>query len=315
MNVDLDRAVNLIRDGETVAIPTETVYGLAADAFNSNAVKKIFEQKGRPAENPLIVHISNLSQLNELVSEIPDDVKKLSDRFWPGPLSIVLKKKSTVPDIVTGGLDTVAIRMPDHPLTLSLIDETGPLTAPSANKSGRPSPTKPRHIEEDFGNNFPILDGGSSSIGIESTVLDLTGDLPSILRPGYIDSKMVEDILGKTVRIQDDLDDEPGRKSPGTRFTHYKPKATVHWFNPEKGLKPHQDRYYILHSSSGDIPKGKNIHTYKADYVSLARDLYDHFRTADHLSCSKIFIEKFEQSVKHPLIPALIDRIEKAISS
>lgn len=315
MKIDLDQAAGLILKGETVAIPTETVYGLAADAFNVNAVKKIFDQKGRPAENPLIVHISHNNQLKELALEIPDEVKKLSDQFWPGPLSIVLPKKATVPDIVTGGLETVAIRMPDHPLTLSLIRNTGPLTAPSANKSGKPSPTKPQHIEDDFGTDFPILDGGSSTIGLESTVLDLTGNIPTILRPGFVGQKMIEDILGNKVKGPDNSDIGSAKKSPGTRFTHYKPKATVRWFHPNDQMNLSPDSYYLLHSKQFDLSSENNVHSYNRDYGSLARDLYDHFRTADYLSYSSIFIETFENSADHPLLPALADRIEKAITS
>ncbi len=231
MNVSLEKAANLIKRGETVAIPTETVYGLAADAFNVNAVKKIFQQKGRPAENPLIVHICELEQLNHLVTDIPDDLQKLADHFWPGPLSVILKKQTSVPDIVTGGLNTVAVRMPDHSLTLSLIKKTGPLTAPSANKSGRPSPTNPTHIIEDFGPDLPILDGGSSKLGLESTVLNLSSESITILRPGFIDTKMIEDLLGKKVTMMDASDKTSGAKSPGTRFTHYKPKASVRWLD------------------------------------------------------------------------------------
>lgn len=315
MNVDIEKAANLIRDGETVGIPTETVYGLAADAFNVNAVKKIFEQKGRPAENPLIVHISDDSHLEILAAKIPDDAKKLADRFWPGPLSIILQKQAGVPDIVTGGLGTVAIRMPGHPLTLSLIEKTGPLTAPSANKSGRPSPTHPRHIEQDFGEDFPVLNGGSSSIGLESTVLDLTGDFPTILRPGFVDAKMIKDVLGKKVLIPDKSDESSKGKSPGTRFTHYKPMAAVHWVEPADLQTFRSDSYYLLHSQHFGIPEEKNVHAYNGNYKFFARDLYDHFRTADHLSCSDIFVEPFDNSIQHPLIPALKDRIEKAISS
>lgn len=315
MKVTLEKAVDLIKRGETVAIPTETVYGLAADAFNINAVKKIFEQKGRPADNPLIVHISNLNQLHEVTTDIPDDLKKLADRFWPGPLSLVLKKQPSVPDIVTGGLNTVAVRMPDHPLTLQLIERTGPLTAPSANKSGRPSPTNPKHIVEDFGHKLPILDGGISKLGLESTVLDLSSTSISILRPGFIDSTMIEEILEEKVTIMDPSDKSSGNKSPGTRFTHYKPKATVKWLDRPISKINNRENYIILHSISDELSDQENLHTYEGDYTSLARDLYDHFRTADHLTCSTIFIEPFENKKKHSLIPALKDRIERAISS
>jgi L-threonylcarbamoyladenylate synthase len=184
MDRSFQKAVELIRAGDVVAIPTETVYGLAADAFNISAVKKTFEVKGRPPDNPLIVHISRTEQLDEIADEIPEDAFKLAETFWPGPLTLVLKKKPIVPDIVTGGLNTVAVRMPDHPLTRKLIEQTGPLTAPSANRSGRPSPTRPEHIREDFGSTVHILEGGSAKLGLESTVLDMSGGTcPSYYAP------------------------------------------------------------------------------------------------------------------------------------
>lgn len=313
MKVTLEEAAELINNGETVAIPTETVYGLAADAFNVNAVKKIFKQKGRPADNPLIVHISNFEQLNLLVTEIPEDLKKLAEQFWPGPLSIVLGKQNTVPDIVTGGLKTVAVRMPDHSWTLSLIEKTGPLTAPSANKSGRPSPTNLKHIVEDFGPDLPILDGGSSKLGLESTVIDLSGESITILRPGFIDARMMENLLGKKVKMMDESDKKSGKKSPGTRFTHYKPKASVQWLDPSIKNINDSKSYFIFHSKKIKSLNQKNIHAYEGDYSSFARDLYDHFRTADHLDCHIIFIEPFESSETHSLLPALKDRIERAI--
>ena len=313
MKVTLEQAVNLIKNGETVAIPTETVYGLAADAFNINAVKKIFDQKGRPAENPLIVHISNLGQLQSLVSEFPADAKRLTDKFWPGPLSIVLKKKKRVPDIVTGGLDTVAIRMPNHSETLALIEQTGPLTAPSANKSGRPSPTKPAHVEEDFGSEMPILDGGPTKLGLESTVLDLSSDRITILRPGYVDSWMIEKLFQKEVHTLDTFDYSSAKKSPGTRFTHYKPKAEVLWLESPISEMDDSDQYYLIHSKNKTVSESKNLYAYNGDYENFAHDLYDHFRTADHLSCSRIYIEPFDDRANHPLIDALKDRIGKAI--
>lgn len=315
MKVTLEKAAELIKNGETIAIPTETVYGLAADAFNVNAVKRIFEQKGRPSDNPLIVHISNLDQLNQLIAYIPDDLKKLANQFWPGPLSVVLKKQDSVPDIVTGGLDTVAVRMPDHSLTLSLIEKTGPLTAPSANKSGRPSPTSPKHIIEDFGDDLPILDGGSSKLGLESTVLDLSGEAITILRPGFIDSEMIKDLLKKDVKMLNESDKESGKKSPGTRFTHYKPKATVKWLDESITNISDPNSYFIFHSRAIKSIDQKNIHAHEGEYASFARNLYDHFRTADHLCCKTIFIEPFKESETHSLIPALKDRIERAISS
>ncbi len=312
MNRSFQKAVELIRAGDVVAVPTETVYGLAADAFNISAVKKTFEIKGRPPDNPLIVHISHISQLEMLAEEIPESALKLADAFWPGPLTIVLKKKPIVPDIVTGGLDTVAVRIPDHPLTQELIKKTGPLTAPSANRSGRPSPTKPEHIRDDFGDEIHILDGGNSKIGLESTVLDLSGDQPSILRPGSVSVKMISEVLGFTISPKlSDL--SLNRKSPGTHYTHYKPTASVSWM-PSGVREFLPNIYYIFHSEIS-TPKAVHIHSYHKNLEGLAHDLYDHYRTADHLSCSQILIESLPPTEFHPLISPLKDRINRSIDS
>jgi L-threonylcarbamoyladenylate synthase len=310
MDRSFQKAVELIRGGDVVAIPTETVYGLAADAFNISAVKKTFEVKGRPPDNPLIVHISRTGQLDEIADEIPEDAFKLAETFWPGPLTLVLKKKPIVPDIVTGGLNTVAVRMPDHPLTRKLIEQTGPLTAPSANRSGRPSPTRPEHIREDFGSTVHILEGGSAKLGLESTVLDMSGGLPVILRPGYISAAMISERLGYDVS-EIKKESHTSAKSPGTRYTHYKPKAAVRWISSlPKKFSP--GSYYIFHSGV-TAETAANVHSYQNNFEALARDLYDHFRTADHLSCSQIYIETLPKIESHPLISALKDRIHRSI--
>lgn len=311
MIVSVEKASMLIKDGHIVAIPTETVYGLAADAFNILAVKKTFEIKGRPPDNPLIVHISNIEQLNRLSDEIPAIAYKLADVFWPGPLTLVIKKKPAVPDIVTGGLHSVAVRMPDHQQALELIEKTGPLTAPSANKSGRPSATRPGHIENDFGNAMPILEGASPGLGIESTVLDIRSDRLSILRPGFITAKMIREQTKLNVDISDSksLHDSA---SPGTRYTHYKPAADVKII-PEMPVQPEPDCYYIFHSLS-EFPDRPNIHNYRGDFEKFGRDLYDHFRQADHQNYSQILIEELPHEDVHPLIPALNDRIGRASS-
>ena len=312
MIVSLEQAVELIKSGRVAAIPTETVYGLAADAFQIHAVKETFRLKGRPADNPLIVHISRLEHIEELAQNIPDEARKLADIFWPGPLTLVLHKKNIVPDIVTGGLNTVAVRMPDHPLTRSLIDQTGPVTAPSANKSGSPSPTRASHILDDYENNVAVLDGGPCEIGLESTVLDLSGEAPAILRPGFVTATMIQETSGISV-LQDSQKVKKFPRSPGTRYTHYKPKATVEWFDVlPRQLNP--DIYYLLHSKNYDEP-AKNFHSYHGDFSGLAHDLYDHFRTADHLACSQIAIESLPENSSHPIIFALKDRIDKAIGS
>ncbi len=306
----IEQANELILSGNVVAIPTETVYGLAADAFNLVAVEKTFKIIGRPQENPLIVHISNLAQLEQIAHDIPDDALRLIKAFWPGPLTIVLKKKPEVPDIVTAGLDTVAVRMPNHDITLALIEKTGPLTAPSANKSGKPSPTKPEHIIADYDGSVSVIDGGHCKIGIESTVVDLSEDDAVILRPGFITSEMISDIIGKNVSTSE-IKGEMKAKSPGTRYTHYKPKAQVKWLDETDTDWPSKS-YFLFHTIK---PKRAeiNYYYYNRDYSAFARDLYDHFRTADHLGYSQIFIEKLKNSLKHPIIPALIDRIQRAI--
>jgi L-threonylcarbamoyladenylate synthase len=310
MIVSVEEATKLIKMGKVVAIPTETVYGLAADCFNADAVKETFAVKGRPADNPLIVHISNLPQLSLIAANIPKDAKILARTFWPGPLTLILPKLSNVPDVVTGGLSTVAVRMPDHPVALSLIKKTGPLTAPSANRSGRPSPTKTQHVEDEFDSSIPVLEGGSSSIGIESTVLDLTKQPYTILRPGFVTPADIEKVLANSV-IQKTVDKAALKGSPGTRYTHYKPSARVIQFAPTD-MPDDKDAYYISHSVQfGDE---YTSYYYDSDFASLARHLYDHFRTADHKGFKKIYIEQLPSDHIHSIIAPLKDRIKRASS-
>ncbi|MEX0649177.1 MAG: L-threonylcarbamoyladenylate synthase [Balneolaceae bacterium] len=310
MMISVQKAAEIIKNGDVAAFPTETVYGLGADAQNISAVKKTFIVKGRPSDNPLIVHISRVEQVHSLAVEIPPEFFMLAEAFWPGPLTIVLKKQRRVPDIVTGGLKTVAIRMPDHPLALELIELTGPLTAPSANPSGKPSPTQAEHADLDYSGKIGVLDGGPTQIGIESTVLDLSSGRPEILRPGAVTAGMIENIINKKVT------EATGRnsthlKSPGTRYTHYKPDASVQWLD-KVPVRYDPEIYYILHS--GPSPgKERNIHSYHNNFEGLARDLYDHFRTADHLGYQIIQIQVLPDESHHPLIKALQNRISKAL--
>ena len=228
--VKLRIAAKLIREGKLVAFPTETVYGLGADALNERAVRRIFEAKGRPADNPLILHIAKFSQVYELAREVPEEAKVLVERFWPGPLTIVLPRKDVVPDVTTGGLDTVAIRMPANEIALKLIELSGkPIAAPSANISGKPSPTSAEHVADDFyGKIECIIDGGETRIGVESTVIDLTEHPPVLLRPGGLPLEEIEKVIGK-VRIHPAVFgkkvDTP--KSPGMKYKHYAPNAEV----------------------------------------------------------------------------------------
>jgi L-threonylcarbamoyladenylate synthase len=222
----IEQAAKILRDGGLVAFPTETVYGLGADAMNEFAVRRIFEAKGRPLDNPCIVHIESRNMLDRVSVSIGDKAEQLIERFWPGPLTLVLKRKPEVAPAVSAGLPTVAVRMPKNEIALVLIRAAGtPIAAPSANSSGRPSPTTASHVLEDLGGRIElILDGGPTNIGIESTVLDLTVDPPTILRPGWITREMLSEVIGS---VQLSSSAEELRRSPGTRHRHYSPQARV----------------------------------------------------------------------------------------
>ncbi|QZY57386.1 L-threonylcarbamoyladenylate synthase [Crassaminicella profunda] len=228
---ELKAPAEVLKNGGTVAFPTETVYGLGANALDEKAVKKIFEAKGRPSDNPLIVHISKIEEIDPLVEEIPENAKKIMEKFWPGPITIILKRSHRIPDVITAGLDTVAIRMPSHPIANKLIEMSGvPVAAPSANLSGKPSPTKAEHVIHDLkGKVDVIISGGSCEVGLESTVVDATGSIPMILRPGGVTKEHLEEIFEK-VEV-DQAIEEGGMdlipKSPGMKYTHYSPKAEV----------------------------------------------------------------------------------------
>lgn len=228
---NLTLAAHLLQKGELVAFPTETVYGLGADALNEEAVKKIFIAKQRPMDNPLIVHVAKEEDIHPLCHVNPL-AKKLMAAFWPGPLTLLLPKKEIVPAVTTGGLKTVALRMPNHPVALSLIEKSGcPIAAPSANQSGKPSPTKAEHVFEDMEGRIPlVIDGGASDIGVESTVLDISNDLPQILRPGGITLEMLlpycKDITINQSVLAPLNKDEPAL-SPGMRYKHYAPAGTL----------------------------------------------------------------------------------------
>jgi len=238
-------AAEIIIAGGLVVFPTETVYGLGANALCDNAVHKIFEAKGRPADNPLIVHIADLDMLEGLVAEpkLSESAMELVKRFWPGALALIFKKASGVPDIVSGGLSTVAIRMPDNQAALELIRASGvPIAAPSANVSGRPSPISAEHVKVDLDGKIDmILDGGFTTVGLESTILDLTAQTPTLLRPGAITLEMLEDVLG-TVAIGYDLavatNDSP--KAPGMKYTHYKPNAKITLVSAKRDIRAAQ---------------------------------------------------------------------------
>ena len=224
-------AARLLADGQLVAFPTETVYGLGAHALDAEAVRGIFTAKGRPADNPLIVHIHDRSQLKD-ICEVNDLAIRLMDAFWPGPLTIILPRKAAVPDVVTAKLDTVAVRMPSHPVALAMLKACNlPIAAPSANRSGKPSPTSAQHVFDDMDGRIPlILDGGESDVGLESTVISLVGEKPCILRPGGVTKAMLEGVIGPVDLAGSILRPlEKGEKalSPGMMYKHYSPDGQV----------------------------------------------------------------------------------------
>ncbi|MDR9414815.1 MAG: L-threonylcarbamoyladenylate synthase [Gracilimonas sp.] len=304
---DLSTYVKRIKDGQVVAFPTETVYGLGADAWNPSAILDVFKTKGRPSDNPLIVHVSSKAEIREFSDTLPNTALSLIDAFWPGPLTLVLKKKANVLDLITSGLDTVAVRMPDHELALSFLSMTGPLVAPSANKSGRPSPTKAEHVKNDFGKDFPVIDGGATTIGLESTVVDLSDGKVVLLRPGKIGVTEIESVLNEKVLFSDSEATVP--KSPGQKYSHYKPNAQVVY-----GTIDQIDDSFFYLLLDRRWGKSRNTINYNGDLEKLSRELYDRFRQADQFGYKKIYVEdlssyKYEQP---SFYAALKNRIEKA---
>lgn len=316
-NIDADimrEAGSIIKNGGLVAFPTETVYGLGGDALNPDSSKKIYAAKGRPSDNPLIVHIANWDSLYKIVKEIPEDAKKLSDAFWPGPLTMIFKKSDVVPYETTGGLDTVAVRMPSHPVALSFIEAAGGyIAAPSANISGRPSPTEARYVVEDMDGRIEmILDGGACEVGLESTIVDLTDDHPVILRPGYVTQTMLENALSCEVswdRAIIDADCKTPPKAPGMKYRHYAPKGDLQIVEG----KIDTVISYINNTANVEIANGKkvgiiasseNAKQYKfgtvkcagsmSDEAEIAHSLFRILREFDDEEMDIMFSESFE---------------------
>ena len=226
----LAEAGALIRAGELVGMPTETVYGLGADALNPRAVLRIFEAKGRPADNPLIVHVADVADVTPLVREVPQAARRLMAAYWPGPMTLILPRADCIPDEVSAGLDTVGIRLPGSEAARALIRAAGrPIAAPSGNRSGRPSPTTAAHMLEDMDGRIPlILDGGPCAVGVESSVIDATGEVPIILRPGGVTPEMVANVAGSVAvdeHVMRPLAEDEAARSPGMKYRHYAPKA------------------------------------------------------------------------------------------
>ncbi len=313
-----------INKNEVVAIPTETVYGLAGNARSDDAIKRIFEAKGRPSDNPLIVHISDNSQLEGLVSSVSHTAQKLMDAFWPGPLTIVLPKGENVSERVTAGLSTVAVRMPDHEIALAVIAASDvPLAAPSANLSGKPSPTSAQHVYEDLKGRIPgIVDGGSTGVGVESTVVECTDDLVTILRPGGITLEKLEKVVGAgRVAVDPGLENEKhAPKSPGMKYTHYAPDAPfVLVDGSQEFLQKLVDKEREAGKRIGILTTEERAGVYKADCVipagnrsnpeTVAQHLYEALRAFNEAGVDQIFGEVFP---KTGVGVAIMNRLEKS---
>ena len=306
---DIQTAGKLLKDGELVAIPTETVYGLAADALNGEAVANIFKAKGRPMDNPLIVHIADLSQVDDLVAFVPPVLEDLAKAFWPGPLTVILEKSDLIPDEVSAGLDTVAIRMPSHPVARAIIKAAGtPLAAPSANTSGMPSPTTAAHVLHDMdGKIAAVVDGGPCEVGVESTVLTLCTRVPRILRPGRVTPEDLFDVLGE-VEVDDavlgQLAEGAVAASPGMKYKHYSPKAEVYIVDGsaegfakyvnEKVVERAADEAAVAALVFDGEESLVNCVTLpfgaEDDSLGQAEHLFDDLRRADELGVSDIYV-------------------------
>lgn len=300
---ELSEAAAMIRNGGIVVMPTETVYGLAANAFDAEAVEKIFKAKGRQADNPLIVHIANFSDWENLVEEIPPKARLLAERFWPGPLTIILKKKPTVPDIVSGGLDTVAVRMPKNIIAFKFIRECAcPLAAPSANLSGSPSPTKFSHVLKDMNGRVDgIIEGSDCVVGLESTVISLAGDKPVILRPGRITAAQISKVIGDVEihrAVTNNLSEGEQAPSPGMKYKHYAPKASVSIVDGNeqeyiKFIKENADDKTAVICFTEMLEQLKGYHTFSLgsgnDSIAHSKRLFDILRAIDDASLKKAY--------------------------
>ena len=324
----ISEAGDIIRAGGLVAFPTETVYGLGGDALNPMSSRKIYAAKGRPSDNPLIVHIADMSALSPIVCRIPEQAYRLAERFWPGPLTMIMNKSDRVPYETTGGLDTVAVRMPVHPVARELIRAAGGyVAAPSANRSGRPSPTIAKYVAEDLAGRVEmIIDGGDVKIGLESTIVDLTADRPVILRPGYITRQKLEEVL---MDVEEDvtlLKDDPGQapKAPGMKYRHYAPQGdltivrgpedkVVAYINGQCRLYQKENKktgVICTDATSGkycaDVCRNAGC---REDEETIARELFRILREFDDECVEIIYAEAFDDS---GLGRAIMNRLFKA---
>ncbi|PIN84672.1 MAG: threonylcarbamoyl-AMP synthase [Candidatus Diapherotrites archaeon CG11_big_fil_rev_8_21_14_0_20_37_9] len=321
----IKNVARIMANGGIVAFPTETVYGLGANALDAKSVRKIFKAKGRPSDDPLIVHISEKSEMYELAKEVPEKAEKLIKKFWPGPLTVVLKKKKIVPNITTGNLDTVAIRMPKHLVAIALIKELGkPIAAPSANSFGNPSPTKAQHVLEDLEGKIPlILDSGQTKIGVESTVMDFSQKKPMLLRPGKVTLEQIEKEIGK-IKVHSLVKKEfrknhlkEAAKSPGLKYRHYAPKAEIIIVQGtekktaakiQELLKKFSAKKIGILSFSGKT-YNKNTKKIGSTGEKIAKNLFKSFREFDKTKTELIIAESIPEK---EIGLAVMNRLKKA---
>lgn len=325
----LAAAGEILRSGGLVVFPTETVYGLGANALDADAVAAIFQAKGRPSDNPLIVHICRLDQIYDLAEDFTVQAQRVAEAFWPGPLTLILPKKPSIPAQVTAGLDTVALRMPDHPIALALLDIAGvPVAAPSANTSGKPSPTTAEHVLRDLeGKVDMVVDGGSCRVGLESTVLDMTSEPPVILRPGGVSREDLEGVLGHVEAdpavYENDSPDMP--RSPGMKYRHYAPKAKVVLVNGKPLHRIQEkvieliDEYHAQNMAVGVLASIETMKKYGAEAVfpvgtrtkleTVAKNLFHGLRYLDDCNVDIIIAEGYPDE---GIGIAVMNRLKKA---
>ncbi|TKD71080.1 L-threonylcarbamoyladenylate synthase [Pseudalkalibacillus hwajinpoensis] len=318
-------AAEYLKQDEVIAFPTETVYGLGGNALSDKAVAKIFEAKGRPADNPLIVHVASRPHVEKLVTNIPKQADQLMNAFWPGPLTIVLPGGKSVATNVTAGLDTVAVRMPDHPVAIALLKAANlPLAAPSANLSGKPSPTTAKHVIHDLdGRIAGVVDGGSTGVGLESTVVDCSGDVLTILRPGGVTKEQLEEVVGE-VKIDPALSDDGHQpKSPGVKYKHYAPTAPVTLVDGSYSfIQQLVDKRRAEGLKIGVLATEESKELFKADVVipcgskhdliTVANRLYDVLRKFDESNVDEIYSEMFTHA---GVGAAVMNRLTKAANN
>ena len=302
---NVKRAADIIKSGGLVVLPTETVYGLGADAFNEDAIKKIFIAKGRPSDNPLIVHISDIDEIYNLVSDFKEPAQKLAEKFWPGPLTMILPKKAIVPDSVTAGLESVAVRFPSHPLIRDVIKlAKTPIAAPSANISGKPSPTKFSHVVKDMnGKVDAILDGGDCCVGLESTVISFMEDIPKIFRPGGITVEQIKEVIGEVIidpAVLNSIKRDQKVLSPGMKYKHYAPNAKVIILdcNSEKYID------FVNSQASDDVAAlcfDEDLDKLKVESVSFGNEL-------DSTMQARLFFDALRKFDEMPIVKTIYSR-------